>query len=51
MNWLEGLSESTNPLNTRSEWSSIDYGNTGRNTTWTIENLLGMIGDVVGQLK
>ena len=51
MNWLEGLSESTNPLNTRSEWSSIDYGNTGRNTTWTIENLLGMVGDVVGQLK
>ena len=51
MNWLEGLSESTNLLNTRSEWSSIDYGNTGRNTTWTIENLLGMVGDVVGQLK
>ena len=51
MNWLEGLSESTNPFNTRSEWSSIDYGNTGRNTTWTIENLLGMVGDVVGQLK
>ena len=51
MNWLAGLSESTNPLNTRSEWSSLDYGNTGRNVTWTIENLLGMVGDVVGQLK
>jgi hypothetical protein len=51
LNWFEGLSEATNPINTRSEWSSIDYGNTGRNTTWTIENLLGMVGDVVGQLK
>jgi hypothetical protein len=35
-------------MNTRSEWSSIDYGNTGRNTTWTIENLLGMAGEVIG---
>ena len=51
MNWIEGLVESTNPMNTRSEWSSIDYGNTGRNTTWTIENLLGMAGEVIGQLK
>lgn len=51
MNWVEGLVESTNPMNTRSEWSQIDYGNTGRNTTWTIENLLGMVGDVVGQLR
>jgi hypothetical protein len=51
LNWFEGLSEATNPINTRSEWSSIDYGNTGRNTTWTVENLLGMVGDVVGQLK
>jgi hypothetical protein len=48
MNWIEGLVEATNPMNTRSEWSSIDYGNTGRSTTWTIENLLGMAGDVIG---
>ena len=51
MNWIEGLVEATNPMNTRSEWSSIDYGNTGRNTTWTIENLLGMTAEVIGQLK
>lgn len=44
MNWIEGLSESTNPLNTRSEYSSGDK-------MWTIENLLGMVGDVVGQLR
>jgi len=44
MNWIEGLVESTNPMNTRSEYSSGDK-------MWTIENLLGMVGDVVGQLK
>lgn len=43
MNWLEGLAESTNPIETRSEYS--------QGKTWTIENLLGMVGDVVGQLR
>ena len=41
-NWLEGLAEATNPMETRSEDS--------RNNSWTVENLLGMVGDVVGQL-
>lgn len=43
LNWIEGLSESTNPLTTRSEYSSGDK-------MWTTENLLGMVADVVGQL-
>ena len=43
LNWLEGLSESTNPLETRSEYSSGDK-------MWTTENLLGMVADVIGQL-
>jgi hypothetical protein len=43
MNWLEGLAESTNPIETRSEYS--------QGKTWTIENLLGMVGDVVSQLR
>ena len=43
LNWLEGLSESTNPLGTRSEYSSGDK-------MWTTENLLGMVADVIGQL-
>ena len=50
MNWIEGLVKSTNPMETRSEWSSVDYNNTGRRVSWTVENLLGMVGDVVGQL-
>lgn len=44
MNFIEGLVEATNPMNTRSEYSSGDK-------MWTTENLLGMIGDVVAQLK
>lgn len=43
MNYLEGLSESTNFMNTRSEYS--------KEHTWSIENLLGMVGDTVGQLR
>ena len=43
LNWIEGLSESTNPLVTRSEYSSGDK-------MWTTENLLGMVADVVAQL-
>lgn len=43
LNWIEGLSQSTNPLTTRSEYSSGDK-------MWTTENLLGMVADVVGQL-
>jgi hypothetical protein len=43
MNYLIGLSESTNFMNTRSEYS--------KEHNWSIENLLGMVGDVVGQLK
>ena len=43
LNWIEGLSQSTNPLVTRSEYSSGDK-------MWTTENLLGMVADVVGQL-
>ena len=43
LNWIEGLSEATNPLVTRSEYSSGDK-------MWTIENLLGMVADVVAQL-
>lgn len=43
LNWIEGLSESTNPLTTRSEYSSGDK-------MWTTENLLGMVADVVAQL-
>ena len=43
LNWIEGLSESTNPLVTRSEYSSGDK-------MWTTENLLGMVADVIGQL-
>jgi hypothetical protein len=50
MNWIEGFTKSTNPMETRSEWSSVDYNNSGRKVSWTIENLLGMVGDVVGQL-
>lgn len=42
MNWIEGLVESTNPMETRSEHSQQE--------NWTVENLLGMVGDVVGQL-
>lgn len=51
MNWIEGLVEATNPMNTRSEWSQFDASGGDRNVNWTIENLLGMVGDVVGQLK
>jgi len=40
MNWIEGLAEATNPMETRSEYSRMN--------TWTIENLLGTVGDVVG---
>ena len=43
LNWIEGLSEATNPLVTRSEYSSGDK-------MWTTENLLGMVADVVAQL-
>lgn len=43
MNWIEGLVESTNPLNTRSEYSSGDK-------MWTAENLIGMTADVIAQL-
>lgn len=43
MNWIEGLAEATNPMETRSEYSRMN--------TWTIENLLGTVGDVVGQLR
>ena len=43
LNWIEGLSEATNPLTTRSEYSSGDK-------MWTTENLLGMVSDVVAQL-
>lgn len=43
LNWIEGLSQSTNPLVTRSEYSSGDK-------MWTTENLLGMVADVVAQL-
>ena len=43
LNWIEGLSEATNPMVTRSEYSSGDK-------MWTTENLLGMVADVVGQL-
>ena len=43
LNWIEGLSQSTNPLVTRSEYSSGDK-------MWTTENLLGMVADVVTQL-
>lgn len=43
LNWIEGLAESTNPMVTRSEYSSGDK-------MWTTENLLGMVADVVGQL-
>lgn len=42
MNWIEGLVQSTNPIETRSEHSQQE--------NWTVENLLGMVGDVVGQL-
>ena len=42
LNWIEGLVESTNPMETRSEHSQQE--------NWTVENLLGMVGDVVGQL-
>lgn len=43
MNWIEGLVEATNPLNTRSEYSSGDK-------MWTTENLVGMTADVIAQL-
>ena len=43
LNYLEGFSESTNFLNTRSEYS--------KENVWTIENAIGMIGDTVAQLK
>lgn len=42
-NYIQGLSEQTNFSRTRSEYS--------QQSMWTFENLFGMIGDTVAQLK
>ena len=42
-NYVQGMAEATNPTRTRSEHSQQDM--------WTMENLFGMIGDTVAQLK
>lgn len=42
LNWIEGLVDSTNPIETRSEHSQQE--------NWTWENILGMAGDVIAQL-
>ena len=43
MNYLQGMSEATNFSRTRSEYASQNM--------WSLENLFGMIGDTVAQLK
>ena len=42
-NFIQGASEASNPFRTRSEYSQQNL--------WTAENLFGMIGDTVAQLK
>jgi len=40
---VQGMSEATNPMLTRSEHSQQE--------AWTWENMFGMVGDTVAQLK
>ena len=42
-NFVQGMSEATNPMLTRSEHSQQE--------AWTWENMFGMVGDTVAQLK
>lgn len=43
LNRIEGLVEATNPQNTRSQYS--------QQNAWSMENLLGLAGQTLGQLK